>query len=754
MRARAAAAASVLIMAMLLAGGCALSVAPSRGEETTAPSGRAPTGAVTSTPRESPSPGTTEMPSKPTPFIGPLPAVSATPTDQAETPLPGPSRATVTPAAAAEGPVAASSFAALRSLDSFALETVVLVETSAGTAESIDAVFKYSAPTRSEHLVLSGETLNGEPTRTEIVQIGERTFVAQDDAEEWQEVDGTLRGILAALNLEWLVEPQALLGESALLYKSTERVLGSLADRYEGDVGLLQRIPAFGELRGATGRIDVWASTRYNTVIQLIAEAEGRDAAGSPVLLRIETTVTSVGEPVDITVPVPIEVPTPSPLPVEAKTATVSLDELLLVEDLPSYRMYIYFVEHGRTDVTAEVMRRFQAEPLRDHLVTSARAGERTAWSEMRQVDGVTWVDNDGTGAWEETDTAIADIFGVQDVLPEDIFAPLSRTSGVLVGEELAFGMPTERYHWTRAQVTTELGAQEIIQDARADAWISTEYDLPIQVVLYMQSETGRLLVQYVVTGIGDQITVLPPAESFCPAARSIQVNQMVSGEVAPGEATCFKFIALEGERLTLAMEVAEDADFDAQITVYDDEGRIAHHNDDGPEGYTPLLSFAPRHTAVYYAVVSGFGADEAGAFDLALTFFDETTTATFDTAERLETGIPVSGTITEETLVLVEHYDQTVYGRAYAFSAQEGQVATITVLAESVGSDLDPQVFLFGPRGEPLAHDDDGYGGLDSQLTYEVTETGDYYIVVNHASGAPYGTRENYFYELTLEID
>lgn len=62
-----------------------------------------------------------------------------------------------------------------------------------------------------------------------------------------------------------------------------------------------------------------------------------------------------------------------------------------------------------------------------------------------------------------------------------------------------------------------------------------------------------------------------------------------------------------------------------------------------------------------------------------------------------------------------------------FSFEGQEGQVFDVRVWARELGSPLDPVLAVLRPDGRNLARDDDGAGGLDSQLRVTLPEDGVY---------------------------
>ena len=87
-----------------------------------------------------------------------------------------------------------------------------------------------------------------------------------------------------------------------------------------------------------------------------------------------------------------------------------------------------------------------------------------------------------------------------------------------------------------------------------------------------------------------------------------------------------------------------------------------------------------------------------------------------------------------------------------YAFNGQAGEQITIDVFADSIGSSLDPVVYLFDSLQELLGEDDDGGSGYDSQITYSFPKSEWYYLLVEDAGGG-YGSTDDYFYDILLTL-
>jgi Tol biopolymer transport system component len=237
---------------------------------------------------------------------------------------------------------------------------------------------------------------------------------------------------------------------------------------------------------------------------------------------------------------------------------------------------------------------------------------------------------------------------------------------------------------------------------------------------------------------------------SFCPGALTIQVGETVEGEIEPGEQVCYRLRAQEGDLITLDVDTPRSQNLDSTLTFYNRDGLQLGYNDDGPSGYDPRLTVPINQTGLYFIIVQGLNSDGAGTYSLSVR--EGVADPTLANAQLLQPDSRTRGAITSSSTFYLEALDYGGYGNAYYFDGQNGDRITIDVYADSIGSDLDPQVYLMDITSDVLGGDDDGGSGYDSRLTYTLSSTGRYYILVVDV-GESYGSADTYFYEILLSI-
>jgi len=114
-----------------------------------------------------------------------------------------------------------------------------------------------------------------------------------------------------------------------------------------------------------------------------------------------------------------------------------------------------------------------------------------------------------------------------------------------------------------------------------------------------------------------------------------------------------------------------------------------------------------------------------------------EATNHTLAAAQILPFPVAVDGTIES----LKTHF--------FRFRAQKGQRITVEVVAQRLGSALDPVLRLLDAQGRPLAFNDDATGlGADARLTHRFTAAGEYVLELRDAT---YQGGERHRYRLRL---
>ena len=204
---------------------------------------------------------------------------------------------------------------------------------------------------------------------------------------------------------------------------------------------------------------------------------------------------------------------------------------------------------------------------------------------------------------------------------------------------------------------------------------------------------------------------------------------QAVPAAVAPGKTTTLTF---SGEKLNGATGLWTC--FPAQVS------RVSSDKTNGNSSVEVAFQVSvPKNIPV------GIGAAQLattnGISNLHLIMLDDLPTAaesgtnkTIASAQELKLPVAVDG-----------HYEELSFDY-YAFKAKKGQRVSVEVVANRLGSPLDPVVRLLDAAGEELAYcDDDPAAGSDSRVSFTSPATGRYVIElrdIGYQGGSKYRYR------------
>ena len=261
------------------------------------------------------------------------------------------------------------------------------------------------------------------------------------------------------------------------------------------------------------------------------------------------------------------------------------------------------------------------------------------------------------------------------------------------------------------------------------------------------QSDTYYIIIRtFSSSASGEYALTFSEGPLFCANSMPIQLGDVVSGSVYPDQETCFYFDGVQAA----SVQFDVTADIDTVLVLYDEYGTELSYNDDGGEGLNPRIRTTLQNDGRFYIAVRGYGST-TGPF--TLTF--QTAPATediFANPPLLPLNTRLRGVITEADYFYNETISFTNYGHAYTFEGTSGQTIRIDVFADSLGSEIDPVVYLYDSSGVYLYSDDDGGDGYDSQLIYTLPSTGRYYVIIANLRGA-FGTSSTHFYDVLFTL-
>jgi hypothetical protein len=233
---------------------------------------------------------------------------------------------------------------------------------------------------------------------------------------------------------------------------------------------------------------------------------------------------------------------------------------------------------------------------------------------------------------------------------------------------------------------------------------------------------------------------------AFCPGAATLQIGDEAEGQLREGVRSCYR-IDLEADQI---YSITATSRTDTRLFLYDRLGDQLDSDDDSAGNGNPMLRATVPDAGRYYVVVEGYS-QNTGSYTISLQ--EGLHNPAFDNAPQLRPNQTVRGAVTGSDHIQTQDPEISTYGKLYYFEGSRGDRITIDVVADSMGSDLDPKVHLFDPSLSQIASDDDSGADYDSQLTFTLSSSGRYYVLVE-GFAQEYGTTSTHWFELTLSVN
>lgn len=170
-------------------------------------------------------------------------------------------------------------------------------------------------------------------------------------------------------------------------------------------------------------------------------------------------------------------------------------------------------------------------------------------------------------------------------------------------------------------------------------------------------------------------------------AQDTIAIGDEVEGELDTDDTVEYSLEADAGDFLEI--QLTSD-DFDAVLTIYNQDDEVITSNDDGGEGTNSLVRFNIPESGLYRIVVSAFSSDQSGDFQLSVARFE---VVSMSPGEAIE----------------VEFGQEQRFW--FSFKALANEVVTISAVSNG---EIDTTLTLIGPDGQEVTRNDDGGTGTD----------------------------------------
>ncbi len=180
------------------------------------------------------------------------------------------------------------------------------------------------------------------------------------------------------------------------------------------------------------------------------------------------------------------------------------------------------------------------------------------------------------------------------------------------------------------------------------------------------------------------------------------------------------------GQRLVIDLM---SSDFDAYLSLRDQDGYVVGSDDDSGEDMNARLRTVLPRDGRYRLVVTAFSENGRGRYTLAVSGWEAPTAPAPGAVATLRPGETKDG--------LLEPGDETSDGPfedRWTLDAAAGQRLRVDMHS----SDLDSYLILFGPDGARLAFDDDGGEGNDASIGFRAPAAGRYTVVATSLGEQP----------------
>jgi len=231
---------------------------------------------------------------------------------------------------------------------------------------------------------------------------------------------------------------------------------------------------------------------------------------------------------------------------------------------------------------------------------------------------------------------------------------------------------------------------------------------------------------------------------SFCPGAPVLAKITTLEDSLEEGSPACFRLTAQRGDILTFEIDtMGLSNSLDTTLTLRNRDGEQLAYNDDSTLGRDARLTVTIDEGGIYFVEVGGNSTPDSR---FSLSLFERTDG--FSAARRLSGDATISSAVTGESILYLAAYEYDGYGQVYSFEGHAGDRIKIEVLAGSIGSELNPSVYLIDGGLQVIASDE---SDSDSLIVHSLNQSGTYYILVIDGSNR-YGSSSDFKYELHLQ--
>jgi len=204
-------------------------------------------------------------------------------------------------------------------------ETTKMTSKEEGKAEEWwEITVEYERKTPAKRIVTRGSDNEGNVPETEMIQIGDTTYMNMGD--EWIAMQQTGEDLVASEHSFW-GDPGNFMGSGNCKFQGKDKIDGLTAKHYRcTDKLLFSKYQDPSGARINSGQIDTWVSTKYDVAIKTVVEWKGVTSEGDKVEFKMESQITDINKPINIEPPAGVTAPSvPEDVPIIEGAANLSL---------------------------------------------------------------------------------------------------------------------------------------------------------------------------------------------------------------------------------------------------------------------------------------------------------------------------------------------------------------------------------------------------------------------------------------------
>lgn len=209
-----------------------------------------------------------------------------------------------------------------------------------------------------------------------------------------------------------------------------------------------------------------------------------------------------------------------------------------------------------------------------------------------------------------------------------------------------------------------------------------------------------------------------------------------------------YYFEGQAGDRIAINVQAGSTgSNWNPLVYLLDESQSMLANSDSGSSGDSQLI-YTLGNSGRHYVLVTGTASNFPRGENLTYQISLQQIVDGFSEAESVAVGTSVNSAVTANSVLYLADYEYNGYGHVYSFEGQSGDRVKIETRAGSIGSELNPAVYLIDSALTILAEDE---SDSDSLIVHTLDQSGIYYILVVDSSNR-YGSSNDFKYELHID--